>query len=527
MKERHVVLFATVLLWVAFLASPAYGSATNAAPPAGLGKVYFPVSCSAGAQNRFNQAVALLHSFQYAEATGTFQEITKTDPRCAMAYWGLAMSLDEQIWGFPNAATLTKGRAYIEQARKLGSKTSRERQYIAAAAAFYANDPGLNEKARTGQYSQAMARLYHDNPKDVNAGAFYALSLISLAQDGVDDLANRKHAIAILNKLFVAYSDNPGVDHYLIHAADTPQLAAQGLAAARNYAKIAPDSAHALHMPSHIFTRLGYWQESINSNIASAAAAKQATKSGHDNEWTYQIHAMTFLEYAYLQSGRNAAARRVVNNVTSVPGYNSKGLAEIRVLFNATYAVENHEWKAAATLTLPPGDPYPGDRANVDWARTIGAARSGNPTAARQDFLNLQRASAVANKKAPPSESVQELEAKGWLDQSEGRGTHALEKMRAAVEKEGPYGVDILGIPAEEMLGDLLMKQGKPRDALAAYQKALKESPNRLDALYGAAQAARLAGDKTAAQSYLTELRKSCAPGADRRECREAQSAGK
>lgn len=526
MKERHAGLFFVVLLWVACIALPGYGATTNATLSVGLGKVYFPVSCPVSVQNSFNRAVALLHSFQYTEATGAFQDIAKVDPHCAMAYWGLAMSLYQQLWNFPNAAMLAKGREEIAQAQKLGAPTPREREYITAAAAFYANDSGLNEKARTSQYSQAMARLYQDNPKDVNAGAFYALSLVSLAQDGVDDLANRKHAIAILNKLFAAHSDNPGVDHYLIHAADTPQLASFGLAAARNYAKIAPDSAHALHMPSHIFTRLGYWPESIKSNIASAAAAEEATKSGRDNEWSYQIHALTFLEYAYLQSGQSEAARQVIGNVLKTPGDNAKDLAEFKAMFEVTYALENHDWKAAAALSIPPGDPFPGDRESAEWARTIGAARSGNPAAARQNLLALQSASADMNKKSsqPPSESVEEMEAEAWLDQAEGRGPQALGKMRAAVEKEGPYGVDILGIPAEEMLGDLLMKQGKPGDAIAAYQKALEESPNRLDALYGAAQAARLAGDKTIAREYLTELKKSCSPGADRRECRWAKA---
>ncbi|HEV2417833.1 MAG TPA: hypothetical protein VGX94_08520 [Terriglobia bacterium] len=526
-RKMSVGFCSTLLLCVLSCAAQQYPSSakTLASNSGRLGEVQFPVSFSGSVQSSFNRAVALLHSFQYAESTVAFQDIAKADPHCAMAYWGLAMSLYQQLWNFPDPATLTKGHEYVEKAQKIGAKTDREREYIAAVTAFYQNDPKLSQITRTTAYSKALAELYEQHPDDVNAGAFYALSLVALAQDGVNGLANRKHAIAILDKLFATHPDNPGVDHYLIHAADTPQLASFGLAAARNYAKIAPDSAHALHMPSHIFTRLGYWQESIHSNIASAAAAEQATKSGRDNEWSYQIHAMTFLEYAYLESGQNAAARRVINEVEKVPGDSARDLAETRAMFNVTYAVENHDWKAAAALTVPPGDPYPSDRETVYWARTIGAARSGSPAAAHQDFLNLQRASADANKKTgePSNESVEELEAEAWLDQSEGRGLQAIEKMRSAVDKEGPYGVDILGIPAEEMLGDLLLEQHHSRQALIAYRAGLKESPNRLDALYGAARAASLAGSTEEAKAYYQQLVKSCGPAVGRKECRKAK----
>ncbi|MGH9404168.1 MAG: hypothetical protein ACRD2P_18950, partial [Terriglobia bacterium] len=307
MRQTKVFLgFSAVLLLCSTLC-PAQRLAPNPGPTAAkvghLGNVRFPVSCSSEVQKGFEMSVALLHSFQYEEAGKAFSEVAQQDPNCAMAYWGLAMSLYQQLWNFPDAATLKKGYKDVEKAQKAGAETDREHEYIAAAAAFYQNDPKLSQTARTEAYSKAMEELYERRPADVNAGAFYALSLVALAQDGVNNLQNRKHAIAILDKLFSTHPGNPGVDHYLIHASDDPRLASFGLAAARNYAKIAPDSAHALHMPSHIFTRLGLWQDSIHSNIASAAAAERATKSGRDNERTYQIHALTFLEYAYLQSG--------------------------------------------------------------------------------------------------------------------------------------------------------------------------------------------------------------------------------
>ncbi|MDE3110931.1 MAG: hypothetical protein KGL02_13445, partial [Acidobacteriota bacterium] len=235
------------------------------------------MSCAADVQTNFSTGIAYLHSFQYSQAMRSFERVSKRNPKCAMAHWGLAMSLYHQLWDFPDAAALKKGQDEAQTAERLGGKTARERAYIAAAAAFYQGDAKLSRIDRTRQYSAAMEKVYANDTGDVNAGAFYALSLVALAQDGVDGLANRKHAIAILQKLFIAHSDNPGVDHYLIHAADTPELAPQALAAARKYATLAPDSAHALHMPSHIFTRLGYWQESIESNSASEAAAAKAT----------------------------------------------------------------------------------------------------------------------------------------------------------------------------------------------------------------------------------------------------------
>lgn len=532
-RKMSFGLCATLLLSVLPCAAQQHPSGAKplASDSARLGEVSFPVSCAAAVQKSFATGVALLHSFQYDEAAGAFQRIAKEDPHCAMAYWGLALSLYQQLWNFPSPATLAKGNAFVERAQNIGAKTSREREYIAAAAAFYQNDPKLSHVARATAYSKALAQLYQQHPHDVSAGAFYALSLVALAQDGANGLAYRKQAIAILDKLFAAHPDNPGVDHYLIHAADTPQLAAQGLAAARNYAKIAPDSAHALHMPSHIFTRLGYWQESIHSNLASAAAAEEATKTRRDNEWHYQIHAMTFLEYAYLESGQNAAARRVIDEVEKVPGDSAKDLVETRALFEATYVVENHDWQAAAALTVPPGDPYPGDRKSIYWVRTVGAARSGDVAGARQDYQKLKEACASANARAKKmgymSDSgagAGQMEAEAWLADAEGRHQQAVVMMRAAVEKEGPYGVDILGMPAQEMLGDLLLAQHHPQQALAAYQAGLKESPNRFDGLYGAAQAATLAGNDAQAKSYYQQLVKSCGPAADRKECREAKA---
>jgi tetratricopeptide (TPR) repeat protein len=505
------------------IARPGQRLGNNAAvESAHFGQVHFAVSCSPPAQKSFNTAVALLHSFQYEEASKAFGEVAEEDPHCAMAYWGKAMSLYEQLWDFPGAAQLKQGREYIEKAEQAGAETERERLYIAAAAAFYQNSSKLSHDARTRAYSKAMQSLYGRYPGGVNAGAFYALSLVALGQN--------RQAIAILDKLFAQYPGNPGVDHYLIHASDSPELAPYGLAAARNYAKIAPDSAHALHMPSHIFTRLGYWRESIESNLDSAAAAEAATKSGRDNEQGYQRHALTFLEYAYLQSGQDADARHVIADLATVPGVSRTALMEDHALFQATYDLETHAWKDAAALMLLPADGYLGDRVEICWTRAIGAARSGDVAGARDDLRKLKAAYAAMHSamkkqgyKPAPSEGVLQMETEAWLDDAEGNHGQALKTMRVAVNKEGPDGVDILGMPAQEMLGDLLLERREPSQALTAYEAALKESPNRFDALYGAAQAAELAGNVEQAQFYYASLLKICGPHADRHELQRAK----
>src|SRR5579864_6659282 len=285
----------------------------------GLGSVSFPISCAPAVQSTFNQGVALLHSFQYQESEQTFTQVAQQDPQCAMAYWGEAMSLYHQLWDWPSADTLKQGLQDTIQAQKLRAQTDRERMYIVSAGVFFQDNANLSRASRVKAYSDWMNRIFTKYPDDVNAGAFYALSLITLQGKKADELANRKQAIDILDKLFAIAPNHPGVAHYLIHAADTPELASQGLVAARKYAKIAPDSSHALHMPSHIFVRLGLWQESIDSNLAAASAAAEATQK-HLGEAHYQFHAMDFLDYSYLQMGEESKAQQIVDDLTKVPG---------------------------------------------------------------------------------------------------------------------------------------------------------------------------------------------------------------
>jgi tetratricopeptide (TPR) repeat protein len=519
-----VSLLATVTL--VSLAHSASGVNASAASSDQFGKVDFPTSCSAQAQPAIERGVAQLHSFQYQQSESTFTEASQTDSQCAIAHWGRAMSLYHQLWDFPDADTLAKGRGYAADAQKLAPKTAREADYVAAAAAFYQDNSKLSHTARVEAYTAAMEKLHRDFPTDTEGSAFYALALVSLAYDE-DELVNRKKAIAILDPLFEQYPDNPGVAHYLIHATDTPELAPQGLAAARQYARIAPDSSHAIHMPSHIFTRLGLWQESIDSNIAAAAAAARATEA-HLADADYQLHPMDFLNYAYLQSGQEAKARQVVADLKNVPGASADDVAEHESWFSARTAVESRHWKEAATLT--PHDVNGEPQGSTYFARVVGSARSGDVQGARAAIKKLNEAISVQRTHAKhmgygssSGESVEQQEAQAWLKFAEGKSEEAVKILRAAADREDASGVDSVLIPAREMLADLLLELKRPSESLAAYRIALKESPNRFDALWGAAQAAQSAGDAGAAKSYYAKLVEVSGPGADRPELQEAR----
>jgi tetratricopeptide (TPR) repeat protein len=473
-----------------------------------------------------DRAVALLHSFQYQQAESAFSEAAERDPHCAMAYWGKAMSLYHQLWDFPDAETLAKGRTDAEEGQELGPKTPTERDYIAAAAAFYVAGPDLSHAARVEAYARAMEAVYKDSPQDPNAAAFYALALVNLA-DYDDETANRKKAIAILEPMFEQHRDNPGLAHYLIHATDTPALAPQGLAAARRYAKIAPDSSHALHMPSHIFTRLGLWQESIDSNVAASAAAAKATEA-HEADAGYELHAMDFLNYAYLQSGQEAKARQVFADLKTVPGASADEIADHEGWFASRDALELHRWKEAAALAVPNVKLSSQDTTYL--ARAIGAARSGDPAAARTDLAKLEASLAAARDEAKKMGysagsglSTEQQEAEAWIEFEEGKTEVAVKTMRAAADKEDADGVDSLAMPAREMLGDMLLEAKRPQEALEAYRTALKESPNRFDGLWGAAQAAQASGESAAAKEYYAKLVEISGAGADRPELGEAR----
>jgi hypothetical protein len=499
-----------------------------------LGKVRFANSCSSQVQTEFNSAVAMLHSFQYGLAEKTFNHVLERDPQCAIAYWGAAMTLYHQLWDWPDVAALRNGLGYLERARLLRKKTAREQAYLNAAEAFYQPEQRLRNRSRVQAYSDAMLGVHQRYPEDDDATAFYALSLLTLRSDGDDD-RNRRKAIAILTTLLAAQPEHPGAAHYLIHAADTAELAPLGLAAARSYAQIAPSSPHALHMPSHIFARLGMWQESINSNLASLAAAAEATRSGRDDGSGDMLHAMVYLSYSYLQSGDDESARSVAESLKSVAGATPVDVINNRAILDALFSVETHDWKQAAALTSEPGV-FPYARVRTYWARAIGAARSGDVLSARQDIEKLDQARAGmlaymqsvschmhASSPLKFEISVQQLEARAWLAWAEGKPAQALETMRAAAAKEDFFSVESRTVPAYEMLGDLLLELHQPEPALVAYATALKESPARFNALAGAARASQAIGNLGTARSYYELLVKCCNPSAARKEFGEAR----
>ena len=492
-----------------------------------LGHVDFPNSCKAEAKPNLVTGLALLHSFQYRESESAFRGAADLDADCAMAQWGEAMALYHQLWDFPGKHTLREGREHVEKAEKIGAPTARERGYIAAGAAFYKDDDTLSHMQRTKAYSEALAQLRTEAPEDVEASAFYALSLVALADEDSDVMQNRRKAIAILAPLFKQHPDNPGVAHYLIHATDRPELASQGLEAARAYAKIAPDSSHALHMPSHIFTRLGLWQESIASNVAATAAAAHASEM-HQAESHYQTHAMDFLDYAYLQSGQEAKARALSTEEMTVPGSDDRDRESHKSGVDARNAMELHRWKEAAALAVPE------DKRSQDttyWARAIGAARGGDTEGAKSEVKEL--AGVVARRDGESKSSGYEVsgekatdlaEAEAWLAYAQGDTGRAIVLMRAASDREDAKGVESTTMPAREMLGDMLMQSKKPGEALEAYKIVLTESPSRFDALMGAAQASEAVGDTHAARGYYAKLVEITGGTGDRPELKEARA---
>lgn len=488
-------------------------------PNAKLGAVSFPVpSCSADVQKPFERGVALLHSFWYEEAEKQFKAVAAQDPQCAMAYWGEAMSLYHQLWNRPDAATVKLGWEEIQKAQAIGAKTSRERGYINAMAAFYRTDHGKWEfEKHTTAYSLAMAKVYESNPQDHEAAAFYALSLLGSEPENDTSFANRKKAISILSTLFQEDPGHPGAAHYLIHACDNPQFAQEGLAAARRYAQIAPASPHALHMPSHIFARLGLWQEDINSNLASIAAT-QHNETGMHMGAENQVHAMDFLEYAYLQIGEDAKAQALVEQLAniqpedvspSLKGY----LNRMRAHFPAMYALETKNWKEAVALQPPPGaEPY--NQAITYWAQAVGAGHLHDLAAARRavDQYNAMLEATRKSEKpfAADGMSTNRDEATAWLAFAEHQNEEAISLLKSVADKQDAIGKGEVELPAREMLADMLLQLDRPEEALTQYQKSMKIDPNRFNGLAGAAQAAEQAHEPTKAATYYAALLKNC-----------------
>ena len=495
-----------------------------------LGRVNFTVSCNPQAQRQFNHAVAWLHSFEYEEAAKAFTEVTVTDPRCGMGYWGIAMSNYHPIWAPPTAAELKKGLSAVEKAKAVGARTQRERDYIAAIEVFYQGSDKLDHKARTFAYSRAMEQLHRRNPSDSEAGVFYALTLIATGMMANDkSYAREKEAAQILNRVLAREPQHPGVTHYLIHSYDFPALAQLALPAARSYAKLAPASAHALHMPSHIFTRLGLWQEAIRSNLDATAAAKDHAVRNHlPGAWDEQLHSMDYLAYAYLQGAQDKQAWGVLDELNKIQRVEPESfkVAYAATAIPARYALERRQWNEAAQLTLHPGtlgtfpwQRFPWAEAHIHFARAIGAARTGDTASARQEVEKLAAIQQALIEVKGDYDWAKQVEierqvASSWLAHAEGHDEDALRLVRGAADlddatEKHPVTPGAI-LPAREQLGELLLELKQPLAALQEFETSLRSAPNRFNGVYGAARAANLASDQKKAKTYYGKLLALC-----------------
>lgn len=510
-----------------------------------LGRVDFKVSCTPEAQKRFNRAVAWLHSFEYEEAERAFAKVADADPRCGMAYWGVALSNYHPIWSPPTAAELQKGSKAVGQAKSIGARTQRERDYISAAESFFKDSDKLDHRARANAYHEAMGRLYKQYPNDREAGVFYALTLIAKGMAAGDKTyASEKEAARILNRVLEREPEHPGVTHYIIHSYDYPALAYLALPAARGYAKIAPASAHARHMPSHIFTRLGLWQEAIQSNLdAKAAAEAYAVRNHMPGSWDERLHAMDYLAYAYLQGAQDREARGVLEELYKIRRVDPANF-KVAYAFSAIparYALERRRWDEAAKLSLNEGalENFPWEsfrwaESHIHFARAIGAARTGDAASAREEVMRLEATGKALAEVRGGYDWAKQVEigrtvASAWLAYAEGKRDESLRLMRAAAElddstEKHPVTPGAL-LPAREQLGELLLELKEPAEALREFETSLQSTPKRFNGLYGAARAAALAGDRKRAETHYKQLVALCAHAdADRPELSEAKA---
>ena len=486
--------------------------AHGAMPPDLIGStsVKFETSCAPPLRDDFNKGVALLHSFWFPEAIKAFEAILAVDGNCAMAQWGIALS----NWGNPfggikPARTIELTKASIDKAKTTGSPTPRERAFIDAVAQLVtAADPG-SHVARITAYETAMEKVSRDNPSDSEAKIFYALAVAQTAPPTDKTYAKNLKAAGILEPLFEQMPTHPGLAHYIIHAYDAPPLADKALVAARKYASLAPAIPHALHMPSHTFTRVGSWKESIDTNKRSAEAARKSNGPGEE------LHALDYQTYAYLQMAQDAAAKAVVEHASEVARAGGSGPAQSFAIaaIPARYALERGQWAEAAALTpSPAATPY--TEAITHFARAIGAARSGNPAAATAD---IERLAALRDKEKELKDpywteqiELQRQVALAWQTFAMGRKDEGLAQLSAAADAEDSTDKSAISpgplAPARELYGDMLLEAGKPRDALAAFELTMKKEPNRFRGIYGGARAAERLGDRSKATAYYTKL---------------------
>jgi tetratricopeptide (TPR) repeat protein len=493
----NVRIFLTLL----FIFPVSSGQETHShSAPEKLGKVSFPISCTPAVQEQFDRGVALLHSFAYTAAQNTFQGVAELDPRCAMAHWGIAMAYFHQLWDPPIVPeTISIAQKEVQRALQIGAGGERERQFINALALIYRDAATVPYDTRAANYEHAMSDLASENRKDVEAQVFYALALLANASPADKTHAKQKQAADLLEPLDRTYPQHPGIPHYLIHAYDNAELAPKGLPAATVYSQIAPSAPHALHMPSHIFTRLGLWEESIISNLAARQAAHQQSDTGEE------LHAMDYLVYAYLQSGRDKEAAQVIQQLKSMPNLNAGDfkIAYASVAMPVRYVVEQGQWADAAGIVPPTGAP-PHVAAIAVWARGVGLARSGRGAEARTEIDRLRQIEEQLRTSGKIYWATQvgilTREVMAWSAQADKKPDKAAALMRASADEEdaieklpvtpGPI------VPAREQLGYLLVEQNHPGLALKEFATALANDPGRRGALLGAAHAAELSSQK-------------------------------
>ena len=493
-----------------------------------FGKVHFPISCRPGLSSAFDRAVALLHSFAYAEAERAFAGVAAKDPGCAMAQWGIAMSHFHVIWGPSTAEEFAAGKAAAQKAAVLAATgtTPRERDFVGAIGAYYAGDD-IPHAARVAAFDEAMAGVAERNPDDHEAAIFHALAILGVAYNSPPDksYARQKRAAEILNRLLPLEPEHPGIAHYMIHSFDYPELAQLALPAARAYSKIAPSAPHALHMPSHIFTRLGLWPESIESNLASARVAREWAARSHPGTIPFDgLHAMDYLEYAYLQTGQDAKARGLVDSVLHAARFDAPVFQAAYALaaIPARYALERRDWKRAAAIEVAPASfpwaQYPYAEAIIHFARAIGSARTGDLVAARQAVAKLEAIrDGLKGQKGfdwATQVEIQRRAASAWLARAAKQDDSAVTLMRSAADLEDstdkhPVTPGAM-LPAREQLADLLLELGKADAALVEYEASLRSAPARFNSYSGAALAAQRAGDTGKAKEFRERLLTMC-----------------
>jgi hypothetical protein len=516
------------------------GDVISCGPPdAQFGTVDFEMTCTEKTKKNFNLAVEMLHSFEYDEAEKVFAKIIDETPDCAMAYWGVAMCNLHPLWNLPTEAELQKGSKAIAIANAVTAKSTRESGYINAIGLFYKDWGKIDHHTRCIYFEKAMAQLYIKYPDDHEAAIFYALALDAAANPADKTFANQKKAGAILNALYKTEPNHPGIIHYIIHTYDYPGLAFLALPAARKYAAVAPSSAHALHMPSHIFTRLGLWDEAIHSNLKSIAAAQCYTASAHlPGHWDEELHGMDYLVYAYLQKGDNKLAEEQVKYLQTIktvypPDFK---VAYAFAAIPSRYLLENKKWKEAASLQVQPANfswkEFPWQEAIIHFSRLLGAAHIGNTGAAKLELLQLNRLRDTLLKQKDLYKSkeieIQIKTGEAWIQLESANKTNALHTMKLAADMEDSTEKHPVTpgkvIPARESMGDMLLQTKNNEDALKAYEAVLIKNPGRFNSLYGAGVAAEKCGNQGKAAFYFKQLITIAEGNTDRPEVIDAKS---